>query len=278
MSMMYGTINSNIKTYNHRRADGAASSMYGVKYAKKQKSKSKKVKKLNYNFKDVSSAILKSNTSLSAKKTVTKARNKLVMLRRKLFSGDYDDQELDRAIIHAAKMERIARKKMKHLQEEEKIQKNNKDKSKKNSSVKGNSLTSSIVEDMGEELQERSMEKLDRLIKEMQKILDEYSEEMSEYEEDLSLSDEELSYRENTKSDDLELLKKKNRSKEMREIAEADLKYLKAVFQKLDRERQEADNNSAPVALEIGGVDMPVPMSTEQMPVMVEGGNMDVSV
>lgn len=278
MSMMYGTINSNVKTYNHRRADGAASSMYGVKYAKKQKSKSKKVKKLNYNFKDVSSAILKSNTSLSAKKTVTKARNKLVMLRRKLFSGDYDDQELDRAIIHAAKMERIARKKMKHLQEEEKIQKNNKDKSKKNSSVKGNSLTSSIVEDMGEELQERSMEKLDRLIKEMQKILDEYSEEMSEYEEDLSLSDEELSYRENTKRDDLELIKKKNRSKEMREIAEADLKYLKAVFQKLDRERQETDNNSSPVALEIGGVDMPVPMSTEQMPVMVEGGNMDVSV
>ena len=276
MSMMFGTINSNVKTYN-RRADGTASGMYGVKYAKKQKTKDKKTKKLNYNFKDVSSAILKASTSFSAKKTVTKARNKLVALRRKLFSGDYNDQELDRAIIHAAKMERIARKKMKHLQEEEKMQKDCKDKSKDNI-TKGDGLTSPIVEDLNEELQEISMEKMDKLIREIQRMLDETLEEMSKYEDDLSLSDEETEYYENNKRNDLELIKKKNRSKEMREIAEADLKYLKAVFQKLEREKQEADNNSSPVTLEIGGVDMPVQVTAEQIPVMAEGGNMDISV
>lgn len=278
MSTVFGTINSNVKTYTGRKVDGTASGMYGVKYSKKKNSKSKKYKKLNYNFKDVSNAILKANTTLGAKKAATRARNKLVMLRRKLFSSDYDDQELDRAIIHAAKMERIAKKKMKHLQEEEKIQKDCKDKSKKNNSIKGDGLTSAIVDDLSEELQEISMEKMDRLIKEMQKMLDEALEEMSKYEEELSLSEEELSYHENNKRGDLELLKKKNRSKEIREIMEADLKYLKAVFEKLDRERQEAENGNSPVALEIGGVDMPVSVSADQIPVMAEGANMDVSV
>lgn len=278
MGTMFGTINSNVKTYNSRKADGTASGMYGVKYTKKKKEKAKKYKKLNYNFKDVSSAILKANTPLSAKRTITKARNKLVMLRRKLFSNDYNDQELDRAIIHAAKMERIAKKKMKHLQEEEKIQKHNKDKSKKNNYIKGDGLTSAIVDDLSEDLQEMSMEKMDKLIKEMQRMLDEALEEMSKYDEDLTLSEEELSHQDNIRREDLELLKKKNRSKEIREIMEADLKYLKAVFEKLDRERQEAESGNSPVALEIGGVDMPVSVSADQIPVMAEGANMDVSV
>ena len=94
--------------------------------------------------------------------------------------------------------------------------------------------------------------------------------------------------------EDLEQLKKKHRSDEMREIADADMKYLRAMFNKLERERQALSSASssgsgsvpssgssaayepAGVSLELSGLDMPV--ETAQMPVMAEGMSIDCSV
>ncbi len=90
--------------------------------------------------------------------------------------------------------------------------------------------------------------------------------------------------------EDLELMKKKHRADEMRAIVEADMKYLKFMFDKLEKERQSNsnsissyssvsyDNNSSAndsVSLELGGVDIPVEAAPDAMTI-VEGGAVDV--
>ena len=81
----------------------------------------------------------------------------------------------------------------------------------------------------------------------------------------------------------MEQLKKKHRSDEMREIMDADMKYLRAVFNKLEKERQSLSSGAksfgdipAGVTLEISGLEMPVELP--QMPVNTEGGCMDFTV
>ena len=90
--------------------------------------------------------------------------------------------------------------------------------------------------------------------------------------------------------EDLELMKKKHRADEMRAIVEADMKYLKFMFDKLEKERQSNNNsissyssvsydsNSSAndsVSLELGGVDIPVEAAPDAMTI-VEGGAVDV--
>ncbi|MDE6201993.1 MAG: hypothetical protein K2G19_00790, partial [Lachnospiraceae bacterium] len=80
----------------------------------------------------------------------------------------------------------------------------------------------------------------------------------------------------------IERLKKKHRSDELREIMEADMKYLRAMFDKLAKEKQENSSGvssynyeaAEAVSLEIGGMEMPVDVSG--MPAMAEGGNLDI--
>lgn len=87
--------------------------------------------------------------------------------------------------------------------------------------------------------------------------------------------------------EELALKKKKHRSDVMRDIVEADMKYLRALFDRLQKEKQNASaggfgnggssntgfsNLSAGVSLELGGVSVPV---QTQPPVMAEGGSVD---
>ena len=82
--------------------------------------------------------------------------------------------------------------------------------------------------------------------------------------------------------EDLDQLKKKHRSEELREIMEADMKYLKALFNRLAREKEEgpggqdygSNDYASGVSLEIGGLDIPV--ATVEAPVLIEGSNFDV--
>ena len=79
------------------------------------------LKKLRYNFKAISAQILRSKTSTAAKAAVGKARAEVIRLKRMRQSGQYDEEELQYAIAHAMAMERVAKKKARHLQEEEMI-------------------------------------------------------------------------------------------------------------------------------------------------------------
>ena len=88
--------------------------------------------------------------------------------------------------------------------------------------------------------------------------------------------------------EDLKMLKKKHRSKELREIMEADLRYLKALFQELEKERREGSSSSAVssgnssgdlsgVTLELAGMEMAA-QTTAAAAAPVEGASVDVSL
>ena len=76
-------------------------------------------KKFHYSFKNMSSQILRSKTSQAARQVVGQAMREVLKLKREKFSGKYDSEEVEASILHAESMERVARKKVRHLEEEE---------------------------------------------------------------------------------------------------------------------------------------------------------------
>ena len=125
------------------------------------------------------------------------------------------------------------------------------------------------------------MQKLDEMARELERMMKESERELQELSQELT----DASY-EDLDPKQLENLKRRHRAQEMREIMEADLKYLKALFDRLTKEKQESmsasssDNSydsQSGVSLEIGGVDMPVE-TAEAAPVSAEGASVDVTV
>ena len=89
---------------------------------KKTEESSLEKKKLQYNFKKISSQIVRSKNSVSARKAASAARREVQRLKRLKASGEYDEEELEISIDHAKAMERVAKKKVAHLQQEEMIE------------------------------------------------------------------------------------------------------------------------------------------------------------
>lgn len=276
-----------------RNADGTSAGSISI-----TKSDKKKTKRLQYNFKEISTRIMQAKTSGNASRVLTSARSKVAMLKRKLQSGEYDDQDLRHAITHAEAIERVAKKRMKHLREEENAQKQGgpceaEQKDKNENEEIEQSIADGDTENFGKDVQ-KELQKLKReyqkLMREAQKMMEETAQESGGLEE---LS-EEISQTAADDMDpaDLELMKKKHRAKEMREIMEADMKYLKAVFDKLAKEKQEnasggtgsiGDNSTtymsdSGVALELSGADIPVQAPAVDAAALVEGGMIDASV
>ena len=283
MSMMIGR-NSNVRRIELKNPDGsyAGSISYTVPSQKKKK-------RLNYNFKTMSTQIMQAKTSGNARQVAAKARRQTAMLQMNIRNDDYDQEDLTRAINHAKSLERVARKRMKHLSQEEAI------KNKENpylSEVEDAVEEALATEIDVEELVRLSEEELKQMMRELEDAMKEL--EAQDYSEAGNLENEEqLSEIVADEMDamDLEQLKKKHRSEELREIMEADMRYLKALFQKLTREKQGAgsssgsSNNSGSsnspnvsdsVSLELSGVNVPV--QATEIPVAIEGGNMDVCV
>ncbi|MBQ7613980.1 MAG: hypothetical protein IJU77_02965 [Butyrivibrio sp.] len=102
-------------------------------------------KRLQYSYKKISSQIVRSKTSLSARKAASAARREVQRLKRLRSSGEYDEEELQISIEHAKSMERIAKKKVAHLQQEEMIE-------------RGQSGALSSLEEKEEEIQEEKPE------------------------------------------------------------------------------------------------------------------------
>ena len=105
------------QTIQLKRADGTVVASVSRSVSKKS---SKKKKRLQYNFKEISRQIMAAKTSVGAGSIAARARRKTAILLRKRKNEEYDEQEVEQAIIHARKMERIAKKRKKHLEEEEK--------------------------------------------------------------------------------------------------------------------------------------------------------------
>ena len=283
MGMMIGRNQTNVRRIELRNIDGsyAGSISYTVPSRKKKKN-------LNYNFKAMSAQIMQAKTSGNARQAAAKARRQTAMLQMNIRNDDYDQEDLTRAINHSKSLERVAKKRMKHLSQEEAM----KNKDNPYLSEVEDAVEDYLANEMdAEDLLKLSEEELKQLMRELQDAMKELEAqkygEASRLENEGQLSDV---VSEEMDAMDLEQLKKKHRADELREIMEADMRYLRALFNKLAREKQSAgssggSNNSSSssspavsdsVSLELSGVDIPV--QAAEIPVAAEGGKMDVCV
>lgn len=283
VGMMVGMGNPyvNVTTVKNRKSSA-------TRTVQKSKASAKKLKRLQYNFKQISTQILTAQTSSIARTVTVRARAKLAMLHRLHATGQYDETELYHAIIHAGKMVRIAKKRTNHLREEERAEKQG------SCSVEMEKELEDTenVEEAEEEYTKKERE-IQRHEQELMELQEEYEELMQEVMEESmenitgldDMADELLgTIQIDMSPEDLERLKKKHRADEMREVMEADMKYLKALMFRLEREKQEG--SSSGVSLQLSGVDMPVQSVSVDIPVdatteplvVAEGGSIDISV
>lgn len=275
---MIGINNSNSRTISLKRTDGTVVGTMSVSSS----SGKKKQKKLQYDPGDIKGRVLRTKTSLGAKTVVVSARAKVAMLYRKRASGEYAEDETRHAIAHAESLVRVAKKKARHLEQEEKLKRREKvQQTEELLEREGEEPSAEEIAERSEEAARLSEEQLQKLMQEMQEFLKELerAQELAEVEQAIEEGEME--------PEDLELLKKKHRASEMREMVEADLRYLKALFDKLANEKQEiagggiggaGGNNFAGgiggVSLELGGEQIDV--SAAELVEMSQSASVDV--
>ena len=241
------------------------------------------LKKLKYQFKNISSKILRSKTSQAAKQAAGQARREVLRLKRQKQSGNYDDDEIEAAINHAKAMERVAKKKAKHLEEEELAKaaggiwqgdRISEEETKDVQDAEAENVQN--AEEMSAESSEEEMSRdlsayeyagseayagdsydisdyidlgIDAFyaqtgdfMSEMSDFTSEMMQEMSDSLRDLmeemgldGLSDNAVSVNREMDPADLKMMKIKHRNKEMKDIVKADAEYLKAVFDHLEK-------------------------------------------
>lgn len=235
------------------------------------------LKKLKYQFKSISSKILRSKTSQAAKQAAGQARREIMRLKRQKQNSDSDSEEIDAAIAHAQAMERVAKKKAKHLEEEEMVkaaggicqgdrisEEETKDAQDAESENARNAEEMS-AEDSADEVSgdfsayEYAADSYDisdyidlgmdefyaqagDFMSEMSDFTSEMMQEMSDSLRDLMEemgldveSDTVVSVNREMDPADLKMMKIKHRNKEMKDIVKADAEYLKAVFDHLEK-------------------------------------------
>jgi len=298
--MMLGISVSNKKRLEIRDKSGKVTGSITVTKGKMSQAVVKK--RLPYSFKEISTRLLKTKKSGNAHQVLISARQKVVSLRLMYKGGVYDDDEVFAALMHAQAIVRVAKKREKHLEEEERAEKK---------IEKDGTFCEADLEEKTEEATDKQMQKEERQqtkakmdMQRMQKLMEQYErmmqEAMKELErlEDMDELSEEMGIDGEISMDpaDLDLMKKKHRADEMRAIMEADMKYLKFMFDKLEKEKQSNNNSISSfssvsydnngnnggngnngVSLELGGVDIPVEAAPDAMTI-VEGGAVDVGV
>lgn len=198
-------------------------------------------KRLPYNFKQMSKQIQQAKTANAARPLAAKMRTKLYWLYKQLRSGDYGASEVFAAIIHAASMERIAKRKLRHLEEEEAAE---------NGSGSPANAPGEEEEITGKDELQEAMEKNEEISEEM---MQEMMEEIEELEEELA--NESLSEMQDILScagrdlteDEIKEMKRRHREDEDKQLTRADLKYLKALFDRLEQEKRSVSSMAANV-------------------------------
>ena len=241
------------------------------------------LKKLKYQFKSISSKILRSKTSQAAKQAAGQARREILRLKRQKQNSDSDSEEIDAAIAHAQAMERVAKKKAKHLEEEEMVKaaggicpgdriceeetKDVQDAESENARNAEEMAVESSEDEMSRDLSayeyagneayagdsydisdyidlgmDAFYAQTGDFMSEMSDFTSEMIQEMSDSLRDLmeemgldGLSDTAVSVNREMDPADLKMMKIKHRNKEMKDIVKADAEYLKAVFNHLEK-------------------------------------------
>lgn len=192
-------------------------------------------KKLQYSFKKISSQIIRSKTSVSARKAVQAAKREINRLKRLKGSGEYDEEEIQLAIDHAKAMEKVAKKKVSHLEQEEMIERNGQglsgelDEIEEKNDGSDQEENEELPED--EALEDGSYEMFANSTDDMTDQLMDAMDEMMEDMDLTELAESTFAPDPNMSEDDLKMLKIKHRYKELKEIAEADKEYLKGIME-----------------------------------------------
>lgn len=287
MSMMMGISRSNTKRLEIKDMSGKVVGSVTVRKSQPQKVIKKR---LPYSFKEISTRLLKTKKSGNAQRVLLSAKQKVASLRLMYKGGVYDDDEVFAALLHAQAIARVAKKRVKHLEEEERAEKK---------VGEDGSLCEADLEEKTEEATTKQIQKEEREqikakydMQRMQKLMEQYERMMQEAMKELEQLDNMDEFSEemgidgeiSLDSEDLELMKKKHRADEMRAIMEADMKYLKFMFDKLEKEKQSNssfsgitsnDSGSQSASLELGGIDIPVEAAPDAMTI-IEGGAVDV--
>lgn len=232
-----------------------------------------KLKKLKYQFKNLSSRILRSKTSLSAKQAAGQARREFLRLKREKLSNQDDSAEMEAAIAHAKAMERIAKKKARHLEEEELVKTTGGPCSDR---IVDEELETEEIEAMdddipeeefsGEEFSETEISEEDISMEMLYEFAEEFTEDISQILEDLGIDElmEDITYSgEEMDPEDLKEMKIKHRNKEMKEIVKADAEYLKAIFDGLEKAK-----SGNPVPMESTAMGTGAAVQTTPVPVI----------
>lgn len=103
---------------NNQEYSSIRSVQYSISKTKQSKTKKKK-KKLSYNAREISSQILRATHSTGVSQVLVRAKEKVEQLQRRLVMGDYDEQAVRAALVHAKRMVTCARKKLRNMEEEE---------------------------------------------------------------------------------------------------------------------------------------------------------------
>lgn len=121
-----------MKVNSYSAAGVASGSMQGTVSAgstgktspasRKNNSKAKK-KNVNYNPREIRSALLRAKRSQSSGQVLAQAKGKLVSLLKAKGTGQYNESQLTAAIVHAKRMVRCAQMKTQNLKQEEQLQK-----------------------------------------------------------------------------------------------------------------------------------------------------------
>ena len=231
---MYGwdvKVSGNTAHYRKELYDAYGNHVGTIGICKPTKQTGKKKKAALYSFKQVSSQVLAAKTSGKASQVSTSIRMKIGLLRKQLKNGDYDEEEILRAILHAEMVQRACDKKKKNLKMEERA--------------------------------ERGIESEEEMPLEPEETIDEEA------------SEEEIKELE---QEEFEALMEKL------EMAAEDLKYLKALFDRLQSEKENAGKASfaggydSGVSLSLGGMDMPVTTTSSQSMPVETGGSFDATV
>ncbi|MBQ6407965.1 MAG: hypothetical protein IJJ64_08000 [Butyrivibrio sp.] len=275
------SVSGNTTHYRKKLYDAYGNHVGTIGICKPTKQTGKKKKPVLYSFKQVSSQVLQAKTSTKAMQVSNGIRAKIGLLKKQLKNGDVDEEEILRAILHAEMVMRACDKKKKNLKMEETAERK----------LEGAEEIPTEPEEPApdaeseEKIRELEQEEFEALMEKLELSADEMmemAEETVELDEELDEMAEALSG--SMTPEDLEQLKVKHRSDEARDILKADLKYLKALFDRLQSEKENAGkanfsgNYDSGVSLSLGGgMDMPV-MTTQEVQQPDIGGSMDIEV
>lgn len=240
------TVKTRIQLRDHEGNDRGS-----ISITKTEKSGPGKKKRFPYNHKEISAQLMQTKTPGEASRVAARARRRVAQLMRSKKNSEYDEAEIEAALLHAEQMERVAQKRRRNLEVEEQAERGierteteemleGEEEAQGTEGVSGEeSSEGAAAEDetlngMSEEDLEKAMRELEQALDEMEKIeesAEDFAESMDEMSEALSGDMEPA---------DLEEMKKKHRADEQRDIVRADMKYLKALFDKLAREKAQA--------------------------------------